>query len=313
MAALLGVIVLAACGAVSKLPTSTALTAAVPRTAGLTAFAGPCRLAVTWGETSSTRPPAGGGFVSFPGAAFAADPTAHTTSPGYLTYSPTSKFWLPATSQFASPDGTKWLYFTLGLGTVMTLTDVATGQSTNLDNAQRNWNPVGIDDSAAYAASEDRSGLWRFPFTGAPGTQLISGGYWAAISPGAAWGFANQSVPAGAPTVLRRRDLNTGSVTDFARFTDPVTIVGLDGAGLPVLSTGQGGTLLALTASGDEIQIATGFTLVTWPEAGSPPLFSVVGDSHGLWIGGADGIYLYQNGNLDKVSDIIASPSGGCA
>jgi hypothetical protein len=192
--------------------------------------------------------------------------------------------------------------------------DMTTGQDQRLNDGDKMWTPVGVDDSAAYAMSSDTGGLWQFPFTGAPRKKVASGGgYWAVISAGAAWGFATRSVPDGASTVLRRLDLQTGLANDFASVTTQVTIIGLDGAGLPVLGPDQGGSIFVLSESGDATLIASNFLLAAGQKNYSPGSpYRVVGDTHGLWLGGADGVYLYQNGDLGKVSSILATPAGGC-
>jgi hypothetical protein len=307
--AALGLIMLAACGTVPQKPLG-ALSPAVSSTPGLIAFAGPCRLAVTWGGDGKLA--LGGGFLSFPGALFTADPNAHGVTPvGQLgiTFSTKTKLWLPG---FPTPDGSKYVYAWFAKGIEMRVFEMGTGQDIRLDDGDKMWTPFGVDDSAAYAMSDDLNSLWRFPLTGAPRTEVsAAGGYWRAVSAGAAWGFATASLPDGVPTVLRRLDLGTGSVKDFARFSVPVTIVGFDGAGLPVLASNEGGTVYLLNGSGTATQIAFDISIPKGPTGWTPP-YIASGDQNGLWLGAPSGVYLYRNGALGKVTNIAATPSGGC-
>ena len=277
----------------------------------LIAFAGPCRLPVTWATGANLTP--SGGFLTFPGATFAADPAAHMEQYGeyWVTYNTKSQKWLPVFRRFASPDGTKYLYFTLANGTLMHITDATTGKGWNLDNGGINWRPVGVDDTAAYAMGEQATGLWRLPFTVSPAVQITNAGWWDLISGGAAWGFASKSVPAGAPTVLRRLDLASGTTKDFASFTDSVQIVGVDRDGLPILASTDGRSVFTLSASGNQTQIPISFSLPKGPDFGYSP-YAVMGDANGLWIAGPDGIYLYKNGLMGKVSTVVAWPDAGC-
>lgn len=277
----------------------------------LIAFAGPCRLPVTWATGANLTP--SGGFLTFPGATFAADPAAHMEQYGeyWVTYNTKSQKWLPVFRRFASPDGTKYLYFTLANGTLMHITDATTGKGYNLDNGGINWRPVGLDDTAAYAMGEQATGLWRLPFRVSPAVQITNAGWWGLISGGAAWGFASQSVPVGAPTVLKRLDLASGTSKDFATFTDPVQFVGVDRDGLPILASTDGRTLFTLSASGNQTQIPVSFSLPKGPDFGYSP-YAVIGDGNGLWIAGPDGIYLYRNGSMGKVSTVVAWPDAGC-
>jgi hypothetical protein len=285
----------------------------VSPTARLVAFPGPCRLPITWSTGPSSNPSPNGGFLTFPGATFAADPNAHMEPTGeyWVTYNATTQKWLPVLRQFASPDGTKYLFFTLGNGTVMRITNATTGGQYDLDNEGKMWSPVGLDDTAAYAMGEARTGLWKLPLRVGPAVQLANGGWWGLISGGAAWGFASQSVPVGAPTVLRRLDLASGTSKDFATFTDPVQFVGVDLDGLPIMASSDGRSLFTLSASGDQTQIPISFSLPKGLDVGYSP-YAVIGDRNGLWIAGPDGIYLYRNGSLGKVSTVVSWPDAGC-
>ena len=276
------------------------------------AFAGPCRLPIMWGNVQSQSPH--GGFMTFPGGKFSADPAAQMTPTGqnWLTYNARTQRWLPVLRRFATPDGTKYVSFGLGTGTLMHINDVSTGRGYNLDNDGVNWRPVGMDDTAVYAMGQESIGLWKLPLRVGPPVQIANGGWWDLISAGAAWGFATQTVPAGAPTVLKRLDLASGTTKDFATFIEPVRFVGVDPNGLPIMAAISGRTVFTLSASGHQTAIPVIFEMQKAPDYGYSP-YAVVADGYGLWITGADGLYLYRKGSTGKVSDFVAWPEGrGC-
>lgn len=286
--------------------------ASSPTAAGLTPFAGPCRLAVVWPDPTPPNEAAGGGFIAFPGATFAADPQAHTAQNGeyWFTYNSARGSWLPVLRQFASPDGTKYLFFTLANGTLMHVTDATTGQGYDLENDSINWWPVGMDNAGAYAADQNRTGLWRLPFNVSKPVQVVADGWWVAVNGGYAWGFPAQSLPAGATSQLQRLDLTTGVRSTFANVAGQ--IIGFDGSGLPILWSAGDQSITALSASGDPTVIATGFALAKAPNFSYMP-YTAVGDVNGIWLAGSDGIYLYAQGRMGKVSTVVAIPASGCA
>jgi len=309
------VVLLAACGsapAAQVTPPASASPSASPRSSGLFAFPGPCELPVVWASTTPPNLAAGGGFVTFPGASFAADAAAHTSQWGeyWFTYNTVRKAWLPVLQQFATPDGTKYLYFTLAQGTLMRLSDATTGQYVDLENDSVNWFPVGLDNFAAYAMGEQRVGLWRLPFEAGKPVMLVDSGVWVAISAGYAWGFATATVPTGAPTVLQRLSLTTGEVSNFATFQQSVNVIGLDRSGLPILS--EGSKVVVLSSSGDQTIIASNFLLANAPSFSYVP-YRAVGDANGVWLAGEDGMYLAANSSVNKVSMVRALPAGVCS
>lgn len=86
--------------------------------------------------------------------------------------------------------------------------------------------------------------------------------------------------------------------------------IGFDNSNRPVLAS-SGGTIYTSSASGGPSQIATNVPLPDVPRFPEYPT-AAVGDAYGLWIGGTDGIYLYKNGSMGKVSNIVALPDTGC-
>jgi hypothetical protein len=89
-----------------------------------------------------------------------------------------------------------------------------------------------------------------------------------------------------------------------------------DGSGVSVLGTNQAGYPIFGTSSqqvsGFDVWIAGApgeTTRITVPSG----FYQLFADSHGVWFGGSQGIYLYTTaGDLQKVSDQNAAPAGSC-
>lgn len=108
-----------------------------------------------------------------------------------------------------------------------------------------------------------------------------------------------------------RVTLSGSRETWIYRASMALRVVGLDGHGSPIVwaykspSGGQSlDELLLITAPNSARTIATGELASAVPTAI---------DSHGVWFAGKDGIYLLPDGGaLEKVSDVVATPAGGC-
>ena len=145
-------------------------------------------------------------------------------------------------------------------------------------------------------------GLWRLDLRTGQLTQILgSDRVVDAIQGSAAWvtdidpaarAATSQEAGGPVPNRLSRLDLKTGILTHWFTFPDALPeVIGYDVNGNPVVAAvGQTGTDVWLTRSpGQATRIASyaGVGL-------TPPLRdSAIGDSHGVWIGAPDGVYLY--------------------
>ena len=278
-------------------------------------FTGTCKLPVSWGDM--TRP-LSGGFVSFPGASFAPDPNASGLRTPYgqnwASYDAPMRRWVPVDLQRLSPDGKTWLYGTLGRGMVYHAVDVRTGTDTLLWGSDQMFNLFGLDNRFAYAmlASTGGARLWRLPLDGSDGTQVRVNGTWQFVSGGAAWGTGSASLPVGAPFSLLRLDLQNNTVSTWVQLSGQGSLAGFDAAGAPIIQVGgPGGDVIVAPSPGVQRPVAHAFSFAKAPDAyGQLP---AIGDAHGIWLAGEDGIYLSVNGEASKQSSVQALPAGPCS
>jgi hypothetical protein len=122
----------------------------------------------------------------------------------------------------------------------------------------------------------------------------------------AAWGSDRAILP----TVLYRYDLVSGARSVwFSRSGRNVQFIGSDDAGHPIV------VVFSTTDTKRELRLLTGPSkgTVIYPGDGGPDGRNPVIDSHGVWLGGAAGLWLLQpGGQLVKVSTAPAQALGGC-
>ena len=311
---------------VSAVPTSSPSSSPVPLVSTLA-----CKLPVSNGQLGS------GGFVTFPQAAFTADPaSAVKTDNSYgLSFDRAFGRWVPVPRSWVSPDGTRYAYWEWQTRSIQAVA-VATGAETALGpkpngpasaarlNPGAGWLVIEALDSGVYAVpnggyQSSSAGLFLFPWSGIGELQVTGSGFWHAIGGGAAWGTVSQSVPEGAANTILRLDLGGGSPAEwFSRPSLQSRVVGFDLTGHPVveassknvmeawLVTGQsnGTKLLSLTPTPGQQNPAG---------PGRPVLQSVVGDDRGIWLATSDGLYFSASGRTEKVSTVTGQLGGGCA
>jgi len=205
-----------------------------------------CKLPISSGQLGS------GGFLTFPEAAFTADPSsAVKTDTLYgLSFDRAVAKWVPVPRSWVAPDGSRYAYWDWQTRSVQAVV-IATGAETNLGprpngaasaarlNASGGWQVVEALDAGVYAVPSSyppTPSLWLFPWSGTGERQVISTGFWHAVGGGAAWGTVSQAVPEGAANTVLRLDLGGGSPADwFSRPGLQSRVVGFDISGHPVV------------------------------------------------------------------------------
>ena len=251
-------------------PNPTAQSSATPQPAPTPdAFTGNCKLPVSWGDMGT---PLSGGFISFPGASFAPDSSASGLITPYgqnwASYDTPMRKWVPVTRERLSPDGTTWLYGTLGRGMIYHAVDVSPGKDTTLWGSDRMFRLIGLDNSFAYAMLDTIGGaqLWRLPLDGSQGFQLKVHGTWQFVNHGAAWGTGSASLPPGAPFSLQRFDMEAKTITDWVQLSGPGSLVGFDANGAPIVQMGgPGGDVIVAPSPGVQRPVAKAVTFAKGP------------------------------------------------
>jgi hypothetical protein len=227
-----------------------------------------------------------------------------------------------------APDGRHYAYMTGGMGLTpgpprLHIIDAASGAERVLALALSDQQPYGVEDYAAdgiYVGSGwegTRFGTWRVDPANGKITDLGKQDHFADDGTGHAWVLQLDSRdPNPAPNVMGgppmsnevgRRDLKTGTVQIW--FYHPGFNVAFAGAFI-------GGGFLAWVESplGGKhdywlVTSPTDSRLVANIEYGG----GVMADTHGIWMGAGDGLYLFTSeGSVKRVSDLPGDPANGC-
>jgi hypothetical protein len=221
--------------------------------------------------------------------------------------------WVPADRLMLSPDGATWLYGTLRSGNEYHAVDVRTGADITLSGSDKFFRVFGLDNTFAYAMLDSTGGaqLWKLPLDGSLGFQLKVNGIWQFVNGGAVWGTGSASLPPGAPFSLQRFDMQNKTSTTWVQLSGPGTLVGFDANGAPIVQVGgPGGDVIVAPTPNVQRPVAQAFSFAKGP--GGYAQLPALGDTHGIWLAGVDGIYLSVNGAASKQSSVQAFPAGPC-
>ncbi len=309
-------------------PSPVASTSAQPKPSARPSASGnglSCRLPIA-------TPDGQGAFITFPAAAVSFDPNAQgLPGQGSVYYDRAFSRWLPVSRESVAPDGASYAYLERWGGVNqrarLHVVQVANGGDRVYEfGTPGQVPPYAIVDFAkegiyvSVAAYEGpASGLFRFdPASGSfvnvvPGvTELmwpVSGG------PGVYWyadGGPDPKTSAEGFTIPARVERLTlaGAKSEpwFYRSDRAVRLMGADVAGHPIFAAGQAvnsqwqETVWLASSPSEALEIGL-------PQA----YYRLIADSHGVWFGSRQGIYLYSpEGGLQQVSDQPGFPANGC-
>jgi hypothetical protein len=273
-------------------------------------------------------PPGSGGFITFPGGTFIADPKsavtlptpagASPTPPGYgpgysgLTYSRVVSRWLPVQYRWVSQDAAHYAFMS---GSSIYTVTIASGAVTELGEG-KSWTIVDVRNEGVYAGVPNAAGLWLLPYTGSP-RQIATWGFWQGVGQGFAYGTATSAVPQGAANTIVMLDLQLGTRGDvFSMPGQQSTVIGFDRSGTPIVSSsGNRGQSLWLLVGG----FTPAPTLIADSSNGGFVSTSTpIADSNGIWFAGysnpgGSAIVLAANSILYGMSTLGAQLAGGCS
>jgi hypothetical protein len=295
-----------------------------------------CRLPLSI-SVSGAGIPTENGFVSFPSGALTIDPAGK----GGAYFDRAFSRWLPVARDAVAPDGAHYAYVDLGDQGIFNVhvVDVRTGTDHILREKGTGFSfqPFVLDYASegiyiGQGFERIQPGLWLVtPSTGVirkvsniNGLQVGAGG-------GVFWsGEFNPAdpnpiqVPSSAGTLadqIDRVDIRSGSqVAWLYRPGKGVTVVGLDIHGRPLIAVYSAQAQVPpktdpIDHSASELLIALDSKTQRTIYKGQlvESLSGAISDSHGVWFGSPQGIYLYSDARgLQKVSDQLGSPANGC-
>ena len=339
---ILGGLLLAGCGRAAT-PNSNAGAGSIA-TSSSTATTSPmaalsCSLPVAQAIYGPTAPTTG--FVALPSGTFQADATgAMVPDPGTTrtrtvqtpvlygdggaTYDRAFKRWLPVAPAQVSTDGSTYVYTREASPTQfrneihLVTVSAATDQVIYDQGAYHalSYQPEGIYLTHHLSQTDATNGLWLLD----PSTRALKPfsasmqASWEAIAGGSAWTYSTDGNRFGSSS-FARLDLSSGAVTTWFTAISAIQIpqsgsksvrpVGFDASAHPIVEvyTMGGNTtpeIWLLTAPSQSTQIG-GLHLAQF----TPP--PGITDSHGAWVVGSDGIYLYRSESFERVA---SAPAG---
>lgn len=270
------------------------------------------------------------GFLTLPSGNFDADPGL--PPPGY--YDVAVSRWLPVGRDAVAPDGLHFAYTTGGAPSQapgaprLHVVSAATGAERVIELGLPDDQPYGVEDyatdSSIYVGSSWEGGVignWRVDLASGRVVPLGGGELLLDDGTGHAWrSIVDPRDPQPArsamsgeplPNEIVRSDLKTG--VDEVWFYHP-------GFSLAIAGTFVGGGLV-VWAEADTMthpDAAHEYWMVSAPgqsqfvadiESGG----QTMADSHGIWMGSSDGLYLFTvSGRVRRVSDLPGDPANGC-
>jgi hypothetical protein len=265
-------------------------------------------------------------FITFPDGGISPTPVGT----GGMYFDRAYSRWLPVPRREVSPDSAGFAYVDYnGTDFILHVITVASGKEVQipLTNQAFNGEPDVLDYSADGIYLENGfehllAGLWLVnPSTGAmrqlskdvyPVFSAGNGIIWVqTVNPADPFPVITASSVGTLPDEIDRVDLKTGTNEEWLYMPGKgLSLMGLDSRGLPLIETALWGAdanaRMWLVAAPDSPTSIYKGGLVQSLSGG-------IADSHGVWFGSRNGIYLYTNpGYLVKVSDQPGYPANGC-
>ncbi len=262
-----------------------------------------------------------GAFITFPAASMSID----NNGTGGAYFDRAFNRWVPVTRESVSPDGAHYAYANPE-DNMLHVVDVVGGKERTFS-----LSAIGANYVFDYAADgiymtfgfEGLHGLWLVdPVTGSshqvPGISSPEAGagggvFWVGeVNPADPQPINTASSAGILPDQVTRVDVKTGSRTPWLyRPGVGLGVDGLDVRGHPLIglvNKWMDTSTLELLIAPDA---ASQKTIYKGPLVGT--LGATIADSHGVWFGSAQGIYLYSDsGGLQKVSNQPGYPANGC-
>lgn len=261
----------------------------------------------------STGAPGSGGWITFPGGSFTADPKSNITLPdggsvNGLAWNAAWNTWVPVNWYMIRQDGQVYAFVGWNYSGPAVMLVGKNGSPSLLANLPSNmygYSVLSAEPEGVYVtALQGQGGLWRVDYSG--GVHVVTAtGFWQSAAFGYGYGTVTPSVPKGGTNVIRRIDLKTGAITDwFTVGGFQSRVVGLTQAGVPIIEASTD-TLAEVWLGTAQPKLLHTETLT--PSTANPPPYmgyqsqppvyvvTALGDKLGIWVGTEGGLYLYSD------------------
>lgn len=245
--------------------------------------------------------------------------------------------WLAVSRAAVAPDGLHYAYaeydpppansrLTIGANGRVHVVDLRTGVDRVIYRGAPTFAVVDFSAGGLYLAGfqasiagSGRYGLYLMnPATGTfqlvPGSNVrLDGGGWRLLNGDAAWGTRFSGVAGmGSGNELFRLDLKTGNLVRWLAVpADHVLfILGFDASGRPLVASMLGSVVTGQSSDTSvSVVAAPGRATRIFTSTDVGPGDGGVTDSHGIWMGGAGAVWLYQPGSGIRAFRILSDPN----
>ena len=246
--------------------------------------------------------------------------------------------WLPVPNQQIAPDGASYLY---QLGPEVHLVNVATGVDRLIYRQPSGFPPasyviphllayrggavyLGVKnffkgaDESVQSVPADQVGVWQIDPGGAAPRRVLPNSVNGIVDAGSVfWAVENDNTSPPIGTLVR---YDLASARKDSWFTDPgngLDLLGLDREGKPIVWTyDYQGHVKVWRVSGPNVAEAiysetyTGY--ISLYGGNNSEFGTLVTDSHGVWFGSANGLFLYGATGFHKIAETPGIPVGPC-
>jgi hypothetical protein len=282
-------------------------------------------------------------FISFPANTASVDPNGNQG----MYFDRAFSRWLPVPRNAVAPDGADYVYIEVGPEQdvfYIHFVGVNATQTKNVVPVRESASAAGfgatpqIFDYAAdgiyltEAFEHVWPGVWFFQQPGGPISKLadvevpeLSAGsgiiWYGAVNPADPGPFSSRSSAGIFPDEVNRLDLKTGTRSQWLyRPGAGLEVLGVDLAGRPLIQAvtpGGGGIGSADFFNHSDSELLLGLDSTSqrsiYKGQLAETLSAPIADSHGVWFGSPQGIYLYtETDGLRKVSNTPGLPANGC-
>lgn len=276
------------------------------------------KIAISTGQAGS------GGWITFPGGAFTADPKSNVSIQGQgwangLAWNAAMNGWVPVNWYMVRNDGQVYAFMTWtqnGPSVQAVRRNGTTFMLGTLPQNNTGYSALGAEPEGVYVTTDNgQGGLWLLDYSGGV-KQVAATGFYQLAAFGYAYGTVTPFVPQGGTNVIIRTNLKTGQTVNW--FTRPgleSRVVGVTLDGTPIIEASDRTSAQVWLGAQNPKLLHVAVLDPTRQSSNYPgyqpqqPAYAItaLGDQVGIWVATYDGLYLYT----DKAGWEFASSTTG--